>query len=138
MLMSMNRCPPPRTNRGVYRQALLCYNSQGVSLEILLPCLMLMLSARRRPRQDCPVSKKDKIVRLASNGKGSVYVYVCICMYMYVYVCICMYMYVYVCICMYMYVYVCICMYMYVYVCICMYMYVCTYVRTYVCMYVCM
>ena len=27
MLMSMNRCPPPRTNKGVYRQALLCYNS---------------------------------------------------------------------------------------------------------------
>ena len=55
-------------------------------------------------------------------------IYVCMCMHVFMYVCMCVCMYV----CVYVFMYVCMC------VCTCVCMYVCVYVCMYVCVYVCM
>ena len=67
---------------------------------------------------------------------NSIYIYICIYIYMYIYICIYIYMYIYVYIyvCIYIYIYIYIYMYVYIYVCIYIYIYV--YILIYLCIYI--
>jgi len=65
-------------------------------------------------------SKRDLIILLNTCSFHlvySIYMYICVCIYVCMYICLYIYICVFICVCVYIYIY----KYMYVYICMCIY-----------------